>query len=151
MDKITELIKKLYYSETIRYLFIGGCTTVVNLVAFFLFCDIFDMKVTIGNILSIILAILFAYAANKIFVFASKTEGARDLFFEFCRFVGGRLSTMAIEVGGVYLIYNVMGQSKMLAKLATQVLVIIGNYFISKFLVFRGQDEDKSGGKKDPV
>ena len=60
---------------------------------------------------------------------------------EFARFVGGRMSTMIIEVGGVFLIYNVMGQSKMLAKLITQVIVIIGNYFISKFLVFRGAKE----------
>ena len=44
---------------------------------------------------------------------------------------------MAIEVGGVFLIYNVMHQDEMIAKLATQVLVVIGNYFISRFIVFR--------------
>ena len=64
------------------------------------------------------------------------------MFSEFCRFVGGRLSTMAIEVGGVYLIHNMMGQPKMAAKLVTQILVIIGNYFISKFFVFRNRQEE---------
>ncbi|MCH5266527.1 MAG: GtrA family protein [Lachnospiraceae bacterium] len=144
-----ELIKKLYYNETIRYLVVGGCTTLVNLVAFAIFCDVFGMDVTLGNVLSIIIAILFAYVANKIFVFSSKTNGFKEMFFEFCRFVGGRLSTMAIEVGGVYLIYNIMGQPKMLAKLATQVLVIIGNYFISKFLVFRGSEKLSQGSGND--
>ncbi len=139
MNKLVELIKKLYYNETMRYLFIGGCTTLVNLIAFAVFCDVMGMDVTLGNVLSIILAILFAYITNKIFVFSSRTNGIKEMFSEFCRFVGGRLSTMAIEVGGVYLIHNMMGQPKMAAKLVTQILVIIGNYFISKFFVFRNR------------
>lgn len=126
-----------------RYLFIGGCTTLVNLITFAVFCDVLDMNVTLGNVLSIILAILFAYVSNKIFVFSSKTEGLKEMFSELCRFVGGRLSTMAIEVGGVYLIYNMMGYPKMAAKLITQILVIIGNYFISKFFVFRNRDGEQ--------
>lgn len=140
MKKIVEIVKKLYYNETMRYLFIGGCTTLVNLATFAVFCDVLDMNVTLGNVLSIIIAILFAYVSNKIFVFSSKTEGLKEMFSELCRFVGGRLSTMAIEVGGVYLIYNMMGYPKMAAKLITQILVIIGNYFISKFFVFRNRD-----------
>lgn len=141
MKKIFQMIRRLYYNETLRYLAVGGCTTLVNMAAFYLFCDVFGIDVTLGNVMSIVLAILFAYVANKMFVFSSKTVGARETFFEFCRFVGGRMSTMAIEVGGVFLIYNVMGYPKMAAKLATQVLVIVGNYFISKFLVFRNRKE----------
>ena len=59
LNKLVELIKKLYYNETMRYLFIGGCTTLVNLIAFDVFCDVMVMDVTLGNVLSIILAILF--------------------------------------------------------------------------------------------
>ena len=140
MKRVVEWIKKLYYNETMRYLVVGGCTTLVNLIVFYILCDVCGMNVTLGNVISIIVAILFAYVANKIFVFSSKTHGFREMLMEFCRFVGGRLSTMAIEVGGVYLMYNIMGQPKMLAKLITQVIVIIGNYFISKFLVFRGSE-----------
>lgn len=140
--KLKEFVVKCYHNEAMRYLFIGGCTTLVNIAAFYLLCDICGMNVTLGNVISIIVAILFAYVTNRIFVFESKTEGARAIFFEFCRFVGGRLSTMFIEVGGVYLIYNVWGQPKMIAKLSTQVLVILGNYFISKFLVFRKPEKE---------
>lgn len=131
------------FKDKLLYLFFGGLTTLVNLVAFYLLTEKpWQIDVTVGNVISIILAILFAYVTNKIWVFNSKTEGAKELFAEFARFVGGRMSTMIIEVGGVFLVFNVMGQPKMLAKLITQVIVIIGNYFISKFLVFRG-GEDK--------
>lgn len=132
-----KLLKKLWYSESIRYLFIGGCTTLLSLVLFYIFCDVFSMNVTLGNVLSIIISILFAYITNRLFVFASKNYGVKAVFLEFCRFIGGRLATMILEVGGVYLLYDILGQPKMVAKLITQVLVIVGNYFISKFLVFR--------------
>lgn len=33
---MTALIKKLYASDVVRYVFFGGCTTLVNLVSFFL-------------------------------------------------------------------------------------------------------------------
>lgn len=132
------------FKDQLLYLFFGALTTLVNLVVFYVLTERpWQINVTVGNVISIILAILFAYVTNKIWVFNSKTQGVKELLFELGRFVGGRLSTMVIEVGGVYLIYNVMGQSKMLAKLVTQIIVIIGNYFISKFLVFKGKDEDK--------
>ena len=35
---MTALIKKLYASDVVRYVFFGGCTTLVNLVSFFFFC-----------------------------------------------------------------------------------------------------------------
>lgn len=125
--------------DKLLYLFFGALTTLVNLVVFYLLTDYpWQIDVTLGNVISVITAILFAYVTNKIWVFRSKTNSAGELFSEFCRFVGGRLSTLVIEVGGVYLIFNVMGFPKMGAKLITQVIVIIGNYFISKFLVFRG-------------
>ena len=44
---------------------------------------------------------------------------------------------MVIEVGGVYVLYNIVHQDELIAKLETQVLVVIGNYFISRFIVFR--------------
>lgn len=160
-SKLVELFKKLYYNEAIRYLFIGGCTTLVNIVAFAILtrCFTFDASLSIlgvcvfnarilANVLSIFLAIVFAYITNKIFVFQSKTHGVRAVFYEFLRFFGGRLSTMVIEVGGLELAVRVFGQSEMVAKLETQILVIIGNYFISKFLVFRKPKEEEDSARE---
>jgi putative flippase GtrA len=56
---------------------------------------------------------------------------------ECAKFVGARLATMVIEVGGVFLTVNLIGQDAMIGKLETQVIVIVGNYFISKFFVFK--------------
>ena len=134
--------------EVLRYLIIGGCTTLVNFVVFTILVRLFYIDVTISNVTSVIVSILFAYVANKWFVFRSRCSSLSSLFAEFCKFVGARLVTMVIEVGGVYLLVNVIGQDELLGKLETQVVVIVGNYFISKFLVFRQNAAQKQAAQK---
>ena len=51
-------IRKMYESSVIRYIFFGGCTTMVNLVSFFILRKL-KVELNIANIISIILAILF--------------------------------------------------------------------------------------------
>ena len=133
MKKILQVLN----TEGMRYLIIGGCTTLVNLVVYAFLCRVVHLNVNVSNIISIIVAIIFAYITNKLIVFRAHCSSFGELAAECARFVGARLATMAIEVGGVFLIYNVMHQDEMIAKLATQVLVVIGNYFISRFIVFR--------------
>lgn len=146
--KIEDQIIRLYYNEAMRYLFIGGCTTLVNLLISHILWEYCGWSTFWGNLTSIVCSILFAYVTNKLFVFSSKTESLTELFWEFVRFVGGRMATMVIEIGGVQLAVDVLGQPKMVGKVVTQVIVIIGNFFISKFLVFRGEKkkEEKEQG-----
>jgi putative flippase GtrA len=131
--------------EAIRYIVVGICTTIFNLVCFALLTKVFalvifdeGLNVTVSNFLSVILSILFAYITNKFFVFRSHCKTFGELFFEFVKFVGARGITMIIEVGGVFLLFNILGIHEFIAKLFTQVIVIIGNYFISKLIVFKG-------------
>lgn len=133
-----EKIKNLN-NEAIRYIIVGALTTLVNLIVFSVLCKILHIDVTISNIISVIVAILFAYVTNKIFVFRSKTEGLTELFMEASKFIGARLLTMVIEVGGVFLLVNIIGQDEFIGKLETQFIVLVSNYFISKFIVFKGE------------
>ncbi len=131
------LIDLITGSEVIRYLFIGVCTTLVNMAVFAFLCEIVHLEANTANVISIICAIAFAYAANKIVVFRTHCDSLGEMVLEAGKFVGGRLVTMGIEIGGFYLVYNILHQHEMVAKISTQFLVIVGNYFISKFLVFR--------------
>ncbi len=47
------------------YKFIGGCTTLVNLITYAIMYRLLDLNVNISNIISIIVAIVFAYFKNK--------------------------------------------------------------------------------------
>ena len=64
-----DLIKKMLANDKIRYLVAGGCTTFVNLIAFFLLRNFTDINRNLCNAIAIAMAIAFAYFANKLFVF----------------------------------------------------------------------------------
>ena len=128
-------IRKMYESSVIRYVFFGGCTTMVNLVSFFVLRKL-NVELNTANIISIILAILFAYMVNSKFVFQDKCETLRDHIRPFCKFISARLVTMVIEVGGVWLLVSMMGMNDMIGKFLTQFVVLALNYIFSKFFVF---------------
>lgn len=140
-----KLILKMYENDVIRYIFWGGCTTLVNLVSFYLM-RIAGLPLMAVNIISIILAILFAYVVNSRFVFHDSCETLKDHIQPFVKFISARLVTMVIEVGGVWLLAVVMGFHDMVAKFCTQFLVLVLNYIFSKFLIFT--TGKKTGGSK---
>ncbi|NSK84317.1 GtrA family protein [Blautia luti] len=135
----------MYENDVIRYIFWGGCTTLVNLVSFYLM-RIAGLPLMAANIISIILAILFAYVVNSRFVFHDSCETLKDHIQPFVKFISARLVTMVIEVGGVWLLAVVMGFHDMVAKFCTQFLVLVLNYIFSKFLIFT--TGKKTGGSK---
>lgn len=130
-----QLIKKLYESSVVRYVFFGGCTTLVNLISFYVLRKL-RVGLNIANVISIILAILFAYVVNSRFVFQDKCQTLADHIRPFCKFISARLMTMVIEVGGVWLLVAKLGMNDMVGKFATQFIVLILNYVFSKFFVF---------------
>lgn len=143
MKKLKALILQFYQNDVIRYVFFGGCTTLVNLVCFFVLrkCRV---ELNIANLISIITAILFAYVVNSRYVFQDKCETFKDHIRPFCKFISARLVTMVIEVGGVWLLVEVCKMNDMAGKLITQFIVLALNYIFSKFFVFTTGKSKKS-------
>ncbi len=128
-------IKKLYGNDVLRYIFFGGCTTLVNLITFYVLRRL-HMALTPANVVSIITAILFAYVVNSKFVFRDKCETLKDHIRPFCKFISARLLSMIVEVGGVWLLVEILNMNEMVGKILTQILVLVINYVFSKFFVF---------------
>ena len=143
MNKLKALILHFYQNDVIRYVFFGGCTTLVNLVCFFVLrkCRV---ELNIANLISIITAILFAYVVNSRYVFQDKCETFKDHIRPFCKFISARLVTMVIEVGGVWLLVEVCKMNDMAGKFITQFIVLALNYIFSKFFVFTTGKSKKS-------
>jgi putative flippase GtrA len=55
-----------------------------------------------------------------------------------------RVSTLLLDMGGMFLLVTVCGMDHKIAKLAMQVVILVANYLVSKFMVFRKpKDADK--------
>jgi len=143
-------IKNLYlkYREIINYLFFGGCTTLVSWATYALFVGGCGMGVVPGKILSWICAVVFAYVTNKLWVFFSQQKDAAMLLREAIEFFASRAATGVVEIGGLPLLMSLgldqplFGVKGFWANIVVTVIVIILNYFLSKYLVFRKKEKE---------
>ena len=139
------------YKRGIRYLIAGGLTTVISLGSFMLFDRLLGQdRFLITNVISWILAVLFAFFVNKYWVFESKSSDRRTLLPELFSFFGARLFSLLMEEAGLFLLLDILGMKTLgftlwrfavtgndIAKLLMQLIVLILNYLFSRFLNFR--------------
>ena len=136
MEKIKELIKKFCTKEVILYLIFGVLTTLVNFVSFYVLNKLVGWEENLSNFIAIVLAVLFAYATNKNIVFHSEAKNKKEKFEEFCKFIAGRTVTMVVEFVGCWILFKT-AIPEMISKLAVTVIVVVLNFFISKFFAFK--------------
>ena len=140
IEKIKALCVK--HREILVYLIVGGLTTVVSWGAKFLWNLVFyggisDPSALQNTILSVVenaAGIAFAYPTNRKWVFQSKNP---NILAEAGSFVGSRLITMLLGWLLNLLFTNVLGVPMMISTIVSSVFVVVGNYIISKLLVFR--------------
>ena len=140
------LIKDLVNKETVLYLVFGVLATVLNILLFYLFINVWKMSTGLGNLLDTIICILFQYFANRIWVFESKNNG-KEAIKEFIQFILARGVTAIIDqifvvVGVDFFVtkYIILSQQKIFSigvKILSNIVVIVLNYVFSKMFVFK--------------
>lgn len=159
MSKIKDLFIK--YKEIITYVIFGVLTTVVSWGSYSVFVEVLSMKVFVGNLLSWICAIVFAYVTNKLWVFESKSWKPSVIGKEIVTFVASRGITGVIEILCVPLLaktgfdnifYGILEKMNIsigilftdgiYSKIFLSVVVVILNYFFSKFIIFKNKKKD---------
>lgn len=131
-----ELIQK--YKHLIAYLFFGVMTTVINIAAYYLFSRfVFVDSIVISNVLAWVLAVTFAYVSNRRYVFESEAHTRAQLLREVASFFASRVATLLVDVALMELLVNILAWNDMVAKLISNVVVVVLNYVLSKLVVFR--------------
>jgi putative flippase GtrA len=132
MNKIRVLIRK--HEEAIPYLIFGILTTIVNIIAYFILLELFNINYLISNIIAWFVSVLFAYITNRKWVFKSKND---NILLEMNLFFGSRLLSGIIDSGLMILFINFMAISDVISKFIVQIIVIIANYILSKWVIFK--------------
>ena len=94
------------------------------------------MNELIANVISWVLAVATAYATNRTWVFGSKAKG-KAFWKEMAAFFSGRLLTLFMEEAILLVFVTWLGFPGVWIKVAAQIAVLVGNYFISKLLIFK--------------
>lgn len=131
-NKLFVLYKK--YKEIINYLIFGGLTTLISIITYALFAKVFNIDYLISNVLSWVLAVLFAYITNKMFVFESKSK---KNIKEITSFFFFRVVSLIMEMIILYVFVDMLHIDDLVTKIIAQVIVIVSNYVFSKVFVFK--------------
>lgn len=160
---IGKLIDKLFTKEMIAYIFFGTLTTVFNWIAFAAIQKFFGFVGWDGvlnqiipadtalytlfshngsdyldaNCIAWVVGVIFAFVANKLWVFESKSWKPSVAFKEFTGFVGARVFSFIVETLLMFVFVTLLSQNENFAKILCAVVTIILNYIFSKFLVFK--------------
>ena len=141
MEKINILVKKIitkfFTKEVIFYGLFGVLTTIVNLGSFYVLNSILKIEENISNAFAVFIAVLFAYFTNRKLVFNSTASTFKEKIIEFFKFIAGRAFTMLVELVGFWFLATFLGINELISKLTITILVIILNFFISKFFAFK--------------
>lgn len=129
--------KKIFTKEVVLYAIFGVLTTLVNIGSFYIMTKFFHINENLANNIAIVIAVLVAYFTNKDMVFHSKADGFSEKFIEFCKFILGRLFTMVVESIGGSLLFKFVPIPAIISKCIITIIVIILNFFISKFFTFK--------------
>ena len=136
MEKIKKLWKLVVNRETITYGIAGVSTTIVNFVAYHLFCNIMHIENLIANAIAWVIAVAFAYVVNARWVFQDKQEDAASESKKVVKFFGARIVTFGVEELGMFILVDLLKGNNLIMKAIVAVLVIILNYIFSKLFVF---------------
>ena len=122
--------------EVLLYLVFGVLTTLVDwVISFALYRT--DLNLHLANTIAWCAAVLFAYVTNRVWVFESPRRVFLPVTAELLGFAGARVATLLMQEAIFFLFCDLLGVSEYLIKLVAAVLVVVGNYIISKLLVFR--------------
>ena len=137
--KINLLLKngdnRALIAEIFRYLISGVSVTVLNIVLYTVLV-LFDVKYTIANLVSIVVAKVYAYLINKFYVYRHRAKSWKDLAEEILKFAVVRGSTGVLDYFGVVFLVEMLSFDSLIAKYFVTLLVIVLNYILGKKYVF---------------
>jgi len=139
------MIKELFvkYKSLILYGFFGVCTTVVNVIVYWICSHLLKLDVLTSSVISWFAAVLFAYLTNRKMVFNSSASTAKDIIKEIFSFYIMRLATGVVDWLGMYIFVDLLCFNDMLIKILMNIIVIVLNYVASKLVIFRKKDTAK--------
>jgi len=133
------MIKKLIikYKRFIYYVVFGVLTTLINIGVYALAYKTMQLDNVPSNIIAWIVAILFAFVVDKIYVFEAKNMELKNVLYELVKFIGARLTTGAFDLVIMFVGVDVLRGPAIIIKVAANIMVIILNYVLSKLVVFK--------------
>ena len=147
MQQLRAFLRSERFREIFIYGVVGVLTTAINYVVYFgvsrgaaavlgIAPDHAAM-ILAAKIIAWAAAVAFAFWANKVYVFRSADWSKSTLRRELPGFVSARVLSLVFDAAFVEFAVHLLGMNDLIATLISNIIVIVLNYFASKFWIFR--------------
>ena len=130
------------YKDVLPYLFFGVCTTLVNVIGYWICAYLLKFGLMPSTIIAWFLAVLFAYITNRKWVFKSNAQSRSEIGREACYFFLCRLTTGVVDWGSMFLFVSILHLSDIFSKFVANIIVILLNYIASKWVIFKKREKE---------
>lgn len=127
----------LKYKFLFLYGIFGLLTVLINIVTYHIFYNYLGCPNVPSNVIAWVLAVLFAFITNKLYVFESKSMARKTFFRELVKFLCARLSTGGLDLAIMFIGVDLLQGPAIPYKIASNIIVVILNFVLSKLVVFK--------------
>ncbi|QIL51296.1 GtrA family protein [Weissella coleopterorum] len=130
------------YQTQILYLFFGVMTTVINILIYG-GLHLVHTPYQIAYWTAWFVTVLFAYLTNRRWVFSSQARGFKQISVEVFNFYLARFITGILGSGIMIIGVSWLHQNDFIWNIIQNVFVIISNYILSKWFIFKNKEKLK--------
>lgn len=123
--------------SVLLYLFFGGVAFLMYFVLYFLFVTVLNLNEIISTIFCNIICIVFQFFTNRTYCFDSHVDTIGEFFKQMGEFFAGRAGTFVADMLITFIFITCLHYNELIIKIIDQVIIIVSNYLISKFWVFK--------------
>lgn len=124
---------KTAHMQFMRYFLVGGTSALVDLIVFTALIRMFDVQYLVAAFFGYMVGLAWNHMISIYWVFESKHSRGKEIFMVFLIACGGLFWTEIILYGLVeYAAFD-----EIVAKMISQVIVLVWNFGMRKFYVFR--------------
>ena len=124
-----------YMGGLIGYLIVGGLATIVEWAGFWLFSEKLSIEYLLATALAFAISTFANWLFGRLLVFRGKQQQSllREILSVYLASIVGLLLNLLI----MFLLVQLLGVEKMIAKMAATVLVFTYNYLVRKLIIYR--------------
>ncbi|MDY2557571.1 MAG: GtrA family protein [Candidatus Faecousia sp.] len=124
-----------YIGGLFGYLIVGGLATIVEWAGFWLFSEKLSIEYLLATALAFAISTFANWLFGRLLVFRGKQQQSllREILSVYLASIVGLLLNLLI----MFLLVQLLGVKKMIAKMAATVLVFTYNYLVRKLIIYR--------------
>lgn len=125
--------------EIIKYIIVGGITTLINLLLLKIFIDR-GIYYILSNIYSYLIAVVINYLFNKKFVFKQKKINRKKENIQFIKFILLRVSSLFIDNYLFYIMVSKFFINIYVSRIFLTLFIIVSTYTLNKLFIFKREE-----------